>query len=133
MLICFAVFAGGAFAGGVGKELPATATVRAGNPYLAISNDPSVETGLTGISFGDVGRGNTTQPAQYYIKNTGWVDFTTVDITSSLLPADGIIISDVNNFSLAAGEIKPIKLSLAIEPDVNLGKALSFNIIFTGN
>ena len=112
LLISTSAFAAGAL---LTKTVSASFTVVAKVPNLEFYSDEACTTPLTSINFGThLHQGDTSSPVSIWVKNTGEVDFTAVNVTTTLSSIQGAITFTPGSFPLTQGGVSKVDLSLTV-------------------
>jgi len=107
--------------------IPSTVTVT--EEQLGLYGEEGCITPITAISWGNVPKGLSSTKT-YYLKNTGTITFSSLEISSNLEPAVGTITWNATE-GLTVGQVKAVNITITITSTAIVGFS-SFNIIVTG-
>lgn len=101
-------------AGTFTKDVNTSVTVLTPTPNLEVYADAEATTPITDIAFGDLYPGETSAPVSVYVKNTGQLNFSNVNVHANIGTSLGVVSYSINDFSLATGDIQQVDLQLAV-------------------
>lgn len=113
------------------KQVNGNVIVLQAMPGLTFYTDPAATTELTALPMGSIYQGQTTETTTIYVKNTGMLNFTNVNLAFNLGNYFSLITSE-NSFPLAVNEVKQVDLSISTLPSTTPSN-WSFILTASGN
>lgn len=117
VLLALTVFATtSVMAANYNKTLAQSVTVLQPQPGLEMYSDTGCTTVMTSVAYGSLYPGQTSTVQTMYVKNTGQIDFTTVQITSGVGSSLGVVAFSTNNFPLTVAQVVQVDFSITLSP-----------------
>lgn len=117
-------------AGTFSKVVDTSVTVLTPTPNLEVYADAEATTPITNIAFGSLYPGDTSAVQTVYVKNTGQLDFSNVNVAVDVGTTIGTVTYSSNNFTLARDTIQQVDLQLSVYGTAPPGAFTSFSTTF---
>jgi len=99
------------------KDVTASVTVLTPTPGLEVYSDAEATTPVTALSFGDLYPGDTSEVQTVYVKNTGQLAFSTVDVGLNVGASLATYTFSEDNFPLDREAVTQVDITMTISSE----------------